>query len=540
MSHFRRLAPLENRYDTIIIGAGVSGLACASRLLQKARQDGRQHRLLVLEARDRIGGRVNSVHVSGCRLDTGANWIHGVGTADQPNPLMDILPSKRVRELSGSVAFKPPPSSDREERGNGDWILVQDHPFASPNSTKTGDLVIPPQVAGILMGTMWYLFDSLHDVASSTPVDEAKKQTMLQAITSSEIFREAFDQVPKGYHQALRAMPQFIENMEAAPLVAQSAEGERDTAGMGLLEFAIDDFAGAQVFVQDGYTAVVDELATEVRNAGLIELSSEVDEINWENDNVKVKTKNDKVFEGSNLVVTLPLGVLKARHDTLFHPSLPQDKRDGIHRLGFGTLDKIFMIYDRAWWTEEPFASIIRKGLVNSPRDPDKNQDSANEPDIMMGFTRSLPGLSIHPDGSSEPGIRILSLANLHSLTGYPVLSCFVSCSNARQVEALSDAHAQQLLHTNMTAWFGKEPPSAKAVHVTRWANDTFSMGSYSHMIAGLSETKHREQFQDAIQVGGRGRLAFAGEHTSRNHFATVHGALISGWREADAIISMW
>ena len=34
------------------------------------------------------------------------------------------------------------------------------------------------------------------------------------------------------------------------------------------------------------------------------------------------------------------------------------------------------------------------------------------------------------------------------------------------------------------------------------------------------------------------GEVRFAGEHTSSNHFATAHGALISGWREADAIIA--
>ena len=58
-------------YDTIIIGAGMSGLACASRLFQHDhyKQTGR---LLVFEARDRIGGRIGSVHLHGSRLDTGA------------------------------------------------------------------------------------------------------------------------------------------------------------------------------------------------------------------------------------------------------------------------------------------------------------------------------------------------------------------------------------------------------------------------------------------------------------------------------------
>ena len=56
-------------------------------------------------------------------------------------------------------------------------------------------------------------------------------------------------------------------------------------------------------------------------------------------------------------------------------------------------------------------------------------------------------------------------------------------------------------------------------------------------MIAGVSERKHRLEFVKAIGEKGKGVLRFAGEHTSEEHFATVHGALMSGWREADAIL---
>jgi len=74
-------------------------------------------------------------------------------------------------------------------------------------------------------------------------------------------------------------------------------------------------------------------------------------------------------------------------------------------------------------------------------------------------------------------------------------------------------------------------------VHVTRWAGDKYSLGSYTHMITGVSETKHREEFQKPIVNRYGAELRFAGEHTSSNHFATVHGALLSGWREADSIL---
>ncbi|KAK5166874.1 uncharacterized protein LTR77_007603 [Saxophila tyrrhenica] len=534
----------SHSYDTIIIGAGVSGLACAARLFQHQARTKSNRSILVLEARDRIGGRVGSVRVNGCRLDTGANWIHGIGTKERPNPLMDILPKKRVKQLSGSVAFKPPPPPQDGKRDEDGWELVNppaETGTPEPASAKDDDRVIPPEIAGDLMGTMWMLFDSLHETANSTSADKAKSITMLKAIADLEVFQNAFNEVPESYHEALRAMPQFIENMEAAPLVAQSAETDTDAPGMGLLEYAIDDFDGDQVFVQDGYTAVVEDLAKGVVDSGLVELGAEIESIRWDKSPLTVSIKDRSTFEAKNVVCTLPLGVLKDRHATIFDPPLPKEKRESIESLGFGTLDKVFLVYDRAWWTEGPFNKIIGKGVVRPPTESESTVDtSAKEPDILMGYTHDLAGLAIHPNGKSEPGMRNLSLINLHSLTGFPVLSCFVSCGNARHIESLSDSKAQALLHDNLTTWFGREIPKPAGVHVTRWADDPFSQGSYSHMITGRSETKHRVDFQKAIDVDEISRLGFAGEHTSKTHFATVHGALISGWREADAIIEGW
>ena len=61
-----------DHFDTIVVGAGVSGLTCA-RLLARA---GRK--VVVLEARDRVGGRVVTDRRHGLVTDLGASWIHGI------------------------------------------------------------------------------------------------------------------------------------------------------------------------------------------------------------------------------------------------------------------------------------------------------------------------------------------------------------------------------------------------------------------------------------------------------------------------------
>lgn len=550
----------SHHYDTLIIGAGMSGLSCASRLFQHQyyREKGR---LVVLEARARVGGRIDSVHVNGCRLDTGANWIHGVGTRNKPNPLVDLLPHKRVKQLSGAVIFQAPPSGDgvtadstAEDADNeDDWVDVQPaRPPHPSQSGERGDRVIPTSVAEILMSSVWLMIGSLHELAAQYPEQQAKNTTMLQAIAQTDGFREAYREVPPEYHHSLSAIPQFVENMEAAPLAAQSAEHPREQPGLSLLEFSIDDFDGDQVFLQDGYTAVVDEVARELLDAGLIQLNTEVRHIDWSRNPIKIETNHGTEYTARQVICTLPLGVLQHHiHGTasagtsapaFFQPPLPSDKQVSIQSIGFGTLDKIMLLYHTPWWTEEPYISILKKGLVRQPLDTDaepSQEDNSELPaDSFIGFTAELPGIEVHQNGTSSPGSRCLFIINLYNLTGFPVLSAFVSCANASDImETMTDEQAGGVIHRALTDWLGKEPPGPEAVHMTRWARDEFSRGSYSHMVTGLSETRHRESLQQPVVNGGGGILRFAGEHTSRDHFATVHGALLSGWREADAIL---
>lgn len=547
-------------YDTLVLGAGMSGLACASKLYQHSQYRAGHKTLLVLEGRDRIGGRIESVHVNGCRLDTGANWIHGVGTEEKPNPLMSVLPHKRFRQLSGSVIFKasPEPESSTRDSGEDGWVKLNPVPPLQQVTDRTGegsDRVIPKETAQRLVGALWSMIGELHGMAENTPEKEAKHITMLQAITKTKELRKAFQTTPQEYHHSLKAMPQFVENMEAAPLAAQSAEKSNDQPAMGLLEFALDDFDGDQVFLQDGYTAVVEEVARDLVQAGLIQLGVKVKRVDWSSNPIEVETTHGS-YTAKQVVCSLPLGVLQQHSknlasDTarmpLFVPPLPAEKQTAIDSLGFGTLDKIMLVYEKPWWTEEPYVSILKKGLFRQPfsavtaadKDSEEKEDILTAPDTIMGFTEELSGIEIGGDGKLCSGLRVLSVINLDNLTGFPVLSAFVSCANAVQVEAMTNEQASGIIHRALTSWLGLEPVKPLGVHVTRWARDEFSRGSYSHMITGLSEAKHREEFQRPIVNNEGGVLRFAGEHTSRNHFATVHGALMSGWREAHAILKL-
>ncbi len=110
------------RYDTIVIGAGMSGVT-AARLLADA---GR--RVLVLEARDRIGGRMNSDRSAGFAVDLGASWIHGI----EDSPLAELVHTLGIPTLEFTVGSfqaggrpmailrrRRPPDERRRERAVG-------------------------------------------------------------------------------------------------------------------------------------------------------------------------------------------------------------------------------------------------------------------------------------------------------------------------------------------------------------------------------------------------------------------------------------
>lgn len=86
--------------------------------------------------------------------------------------------------------------------------------------------------------------------------------------------------------------------------------------------------------------------------------------------------------------------------------------------------------------------------------------------------------------------------------------------------------------------------PQPKETVVTRWRVDPWSRGSYSFVAVGSSGSDYdllaspvmAPNEQGVSVTSGPAKLFFAGEHTIRNYPATVHGAFLSGLREASRI----
>ncbi|OBB61175.1 amine oxidase [Mycobacterium sp. 852013-51886_SCH5428379] len=236
---------------------------------------------------------------------------------------------------------------------------------------------------------------------------------------------------------------------------------------------------GPDVLLPGGYTQLSQRLAQ-----GLdITLSAEVTRISHESAPVRIETSHGTVT-GDRVIVTVPLGVLKAGAIT-FDPPLPVAKQEAIERLGFGLLNKVVLTFAEPFW----------------PGD------------------RPMLGLL----GADPP---VTDLVNGLLFTDRPLLIGLRGGEAAWSRESLSDTEAVAELVTALRA------PGPTGSLVTRWGTDPFARGSYSFLAAGSSPDDMEELGEP---VGDR--LLFAGEATDPEHFGTVHGAYLSGVREAERII---
>jgi monoamine oxidase len=407
-----------SRGRVVVIGAGMAGLA-AARHLADAGVD-----VTVLEARDRIGGRMWTDSSLGVPIDLGAAWIHGT----KGNPLVALA------DQAGAATVET------------DWdnIVVFD-----ARGEVDADAVDRAAQA-------WE--QAQHDVSGLT--DEAAPDASVQS--------------------ALARVTDLSDPLIAWSVAADiSAEYAADPDELSLKWFGSEgQFAGPDLILPQGYDQLVRHLAEGLT----IRRGTAVTHIADDGGGVRLETSRG-VVSADRVIVTVPLGVLKAGGLT-FDPPLSEAKRAAIARLGFGVLDKVVLAFDEPFWPQ----SADALGLVGAQPVP-----------VLVS------GLSFDA-GAVLVGLR--------------------GGSAARRGETLSDQQNADDLRTALRA------PAPTGRLVTRWAADPYARGSYSFLAVGSSPDD-----QEALAEPASHRVLFAGEATQPEHFATVHGAYLSGVREAQRIL---
>ncbi|XP_027365389.1 protein FLOWERING LOCUS D-like isoform X2 [Abrus precatorius] len=249
------------------------------------------------------------------------------------------------------------------------------------------------------------------------------------------------------------------------------------------------DMGGDHCFLPGGNGKLVQALAENVS----ILYEKTVHTIRYSSDGVQV-IAGSQVFEGDMALCTVPLGVLK-KGSIKFIPELPQRKLDGIKRLGFGLLNKVAMLFPHVFW----------------------------EMDLD-----TFGHLSDDPSRRGE----FFLFYSYATVAGGPLLIALVAGEAAHKFESMPPTDAVTRVIQILKGIYepkGINVPEPIQTVCTRWGSDPFCFGSYSNVAVGASG----DDYDILAESVGDGRLFFAGEATTRRYPATMHGAFLSGLREA-------
>jgi monoamine oxidase len=275
--------------DVIILGGGVAGLGAALRLGSAGR------RVRLLEARERLGGRVHTLRADGEPLELGAEFVHG-----KPAPLLDFcrlagLALDEAQKGQVHLANSLGRSMEREWEGAG-RLLARLDPGRTPDRSIAEFLAV--------------------DAADAPP-------------------------------SARRMLTHYLEGFQAAGV---GRLGERGVARAERGEATARKGASR---IRGGYGALVRALADRLAPSVQVELDAEVRRVLWSEGGVEVETAvpgEPRWWRARHAVVALPLGVLQAEA-VAFEPPLGHSA--ALARLEPGAVVHVAMRFRRRWWPAE-------------------------------------------------------------------------------------------------------------------------------------------------------------------------------------------
>lgn len=455
----------------IIVGAGASGVAAASKLY-----DNKFNNVLILEAENRIGGRINTTSFGEYVIDLGAQWVHG-----QKN----------------NVAYE----------------------LADP--------------LGLLSNTSWQTtaYDSAGKTIDKTLFDNTFNlfESAINHANISDPYGSTGEYFDKRFTEYFKEHPEIDETLQKEllrhyDLVARSlsaADSWYEISLKGDLEYEVLEGSFNINWKERGYNTLLDILMKKIPDASEelpivnnTRLNAKVTNIDYTGNSVKVHTSDGQEYLADHVIVTTSLGVLKKDHESLFNPPLPESKITSIKNLGFGTACKLFMNFEEPWWEYNiewrGFELLFNETYINElEKDPNKKW--------------------------------VTSIVAMFAVEYKPhLLLAWVSAPGCRLMETIPDdlilEHVMDVMHTFMGKDYNITRPTA--IIRSKWTQNEHFRGVYSYRTVESDKVHASAQtLSEPIMKDQTPVILFAGEATNNRQYSTVHGAVRSGWREANRII---
>ena len=289
----------------LIVGAGIAGLAAANALHTAGVE------VLILEGRDRAGGRLHTVRVGDVSVDEGGSWIHHA----QNNCLAQVADSSGIPRRDHSI--------DRLMRhgalcgARGEWLH------------KLETMLLLAKTIGF-------------DAAVARAADDRDPR------------RSVSDALAEYVDAAVSDLDRRRELTFVLTRVAETVNAAATPSlGTGNYEPTYADIGGDQVPV-GGYSAIIHRLARWLP----VRLGSEVRAVRSDSRSATVLLADGREERGSHVIVTVPVGVLQSGA-IAFEPAWPEAKRAALRAFNPGGFEKVILCYDRRWWKKRGTAFLL-------------------------------------------------------------------------------------------------------------------------------------------------------------------------------------
>ncbi len=286
---------MDNNANVIVIGAGIAGLAAALDLAQAGL------RVAVLEARDRIGGRIYTKRdpMTHAAIELGAEFVHG-----KPPEIWDLM---RTQSL------EPVPVTGE------DWCHEDGNLSPCDLFSDVDELLERMDDKGPDQSFLDFVERCCQDITDKTKERARAYVTGFHAADPAQI----------SVHSLVRGLR-----------ADEKIQGERAFR------------------IPRGYEVLVDYFRKALGKMGVpIELNTIVQEVRWSGTAVEISTHTDeghKTFSAPRVLVTVPLGVLQARPQEpggiLFHPELPAEKQHALGKLAMGKVMRVTLRFRERFW----------------------------------------------------------------------------------------------------------------------------------------------------------------------------------------------
>ncbi|MFJ9823284.1 flavin monoamine oxidase family protein [Streptomyces sp. NPDC101160] len=347
MSGSRKPGSGDTTVDVVVVGAGFAGLSAAERLVSTGRS------VLVVEGRDRVGGRSRSGEVAGVKVDLGATWVARRHTA--------------VRDLARRMGCT---TTDQFNQGrNVLWM-------AGRRRTYSGTIPKVSAAALVDMARMQMAVDKLVATVDVNAAWETPGAGRLDAIS----FGEWLDR--KNALPSTRALMTIVSKVQwgCTPGDVSLLHALRYIRSAGGLDHMLDVDGGQQ---QDRLVETTQEIAKRVaeRLGDRVRLETPVRRITQDDDGVTVHTDSGEIRAGYAIVTAAPAH----RAAIEFDPALPEQAEGLARTWRMGVLSKAFVAYEKPFWRADGFSgeAVTDTGTVFITFDV---SPAPSGPGILMAF----------------------------------------------------------------------------------------------------------------------------------------------------------